>query len=274
MGVDALFVSSSGNVGIGTDSPKIRQYSVWPRREVTNDASGSVVPDDVRIYLNNPTGSSSAFASLTFGNDSAGISGAVFQNSSTNSSGYGGVNSLNVINVTSGDLALGTNNSVDMTIANGGNVTFVAGAVIGGTTYIGDTANANATLGLTINQGSAYNQIFALKSSDVAHGLTSYGGMNTETDDFFSIQKESATLGGAKLQATAEDGATSTVLNFWSAGGTADTTKSTSGLGLVNFYITEHDGSNGRANITADGNVFSVSAYVGGAFATRWILDE
>ena len=274
LGVDALFVSSSGNVGIGTDSPKIRQYSVWPRLEVTNDASGSVVPDDVRIYLNNPTGSSSAFASLTFGNDSAGISGAVFQNSSTNSSGYGGVNSLNVINVTSGDLALGTNNSVDMTIANGGNVTFVAGAVIGGTTYIGDTANANATLGLTINQGSADNQIFALKSSDVAHGLTSYGGMNTETDDFFSIQKESATLGGAKLQATAEDGATSTVLNFWSAGGTADTTKSTSGLGLVNFYITEHDGSNGRANITADGNVFSVSAYVGGAFATRWILDE
>jgi hypothetical protein len=64
-----------------------------------------------------------------------------------------------------------------------------------GTAYIGDTANANATLGLTINQGAADNEIFALKSSDVAHGMTDL----TETDTYFVVRKQSATAGCAQL---------------------------------------------------------------------------
>ena len=38
--------------------------------------------------------------------------------------------------------------------------------------FIGDTAAANVTTGITINQGAADNNIIELKSSDVAHGTT------------------------------------------------------------------------------------------------------
>ena len=143
-----------------------------------------------------------------------------------------------------------------------------------GTLFVGDTANANMTQGLTINQGAADNQILALKSSDVAHGLTSNGFTAMETDDYHVLSKVSATLGGMKLDVVAEDAALGTVLQVGVAGGTATTTKSTSGVGLEHHYIMEHNGSNARANVTADGNIFGVSAYVGGAFVTRWLLDE
>ena len=57
-------------------------------------------------------------------------------------------------------------------------------------------------------------------------------------------------------------------------GGTATTTKTTSGTGLVDYYIVEHDGSNGMQNITANGNVFSIRARVGGSTVARLIVDE
>lgn len=59
-------------------------------------------------------------------------------------------------------------------------------------TFINDTANANMTLGLTINQGANDNEILALKSSDVAHGLTGV----TETDTYGAFAKEQAPTGG------------------------------------------------------------------------------
>jgi hypothetical protein len=42
----------------------------------------------------------------------------------------------------------------------------------------------------------------------------------------------------------------------------------------VEFNVFEHNGSNGLANITANGNVFAVRAQVGGSLVTRWLLDE
>ena len=53
-----------------------------------------------------------------------------------------------------------------------------------------ETANDYSTIGVTINQGGQDNEIFALKSSDVAHGLTNY----TETDTYAAFRKHSATL--------------------------------------------------------------------------------
>src|SRR3990167_7980648 len=50
---------------------------------------------------------------------------------------------------------------------------------IDGTCYINDEANANVTLGLTINQGANDDQILALKSSDVAHGVTAIAETDT-----------------------------------------------------------------------------------------------
>ena len=141
---------------------------------------------------------------------------------------------------------------------------------VSGTAYIGDTSNANVTLGLTINQGANDNFIFDLKSSDVAHGLTSYA----ETDSYFVMLKQSATLGGVQMYALGEDAALSTVLHIQSLGGTADATKSTAGRALVEVYASEHNGASALADITADGNVFGVRARRGGADVALMLLDE
>lgn len=141
---------------------------------------------------------------------------------------------------------------------------------VAGTAYIGDTANANATLGLTINQGAADDEILALKSSDVAHGLTG----QTETDTFVLFKKMSATLGGMDMRVYAEDGALSWPIRLGAFGGTADTVKSTAGHGLIELYAYEHDGAGTVANITADGNVFAVRAFVGGSEVCRMLVDE
>jgi len=140
--------------------------------------------------------------------------------------------------------------------------------------YINDgTDNTNMTVGLTINQEANDDAILAFKSSDVAHGMTSVGGPS-ETDDYFILRKNSGGYGGIDMRAYADDAALNTVLNFQAYGGTATTTKSTAGIGLINMQAYEHDGSNGLANITADGNVFSIRARVGGSLVTRMLVDE
>ena len=63
-----------------------------------------------------------------------------------------------------------------------------------GNVYIGDTANGNMTNGLTINQGTADNQIFALKSSCTSHGMTSF----METDTYLGLKKMN-TAGGTSF---------------------------------------------------------------------------
>lgn len=151
-----------------------------------------------------------------------------------------------------------------------GTLQVTGASTLTGTAYIGDTANANVTLGLTINQGAADDDIFALKSSDIAHGRTGL----METDSFYTIAKRNATIGGVTIEVVAEDAAQNTVMHHTVSGGTADTTKSTAGRSLVEFNVEEHDGANTAANITADGNIFGVRARVGGADATRFLVDE
>lgn len=71
-----------------------------------------------------------------------------------------------------------------------------AGATrLDGTAYIGDTANANVTLGLTINQAAADDQILAVKSSDCAHGVTDLA----ETDTYGALLKAVAADGGLRI---------------------------------------------------------------------------
>ena len=153
-----------------------------------------------------------------------------------------------------------------------------------GTLFIGDTANAQMTQGLTINQGAADNEAFALKSSDVTHAFISSGYTTPETDTYFQITKQSATLGGTTIASTAEDAAMTGVLTFYSQGGTASTTHSASGVGLVDFLATEHNGAAhladpsgtaiARANITADGIVYSFRGRVDGANSSLFLIDE
>jgi len=143
-----------------------------------------------------------------------------------------------------------------------------------GMALIGDTTNANMTVGLTINQGGNDDEILDFKTSDCAsggHALVSIA----ETDTYFRMGKNSATLGGIAIRSIADDGATSITTAWESYGGTANTTKTNAGaLGLFDIYLAEHDGANAQADITADGNIFSIRARVGSAAVARLVVDE
>jgi glycerol kinase len=154
-------------------------------------------------------------------------------------------------------------------VTNAGSMT---ASFLSGIFYINDTANANMTQGITINQGANDDELLAFKSSDVAHGATHYA----DTATFGYQEKSWNAYGGLRIVGIAEDhaSATSQVLALQAIGGTAQTTKSTSGIGLIDLYVSEHDGAGASSNITADGNILSVRCRVGGATVTRWILDE
>ena len=142
--------------------------------------------------------------------------------------------------------------------------------------HIGDDANTNLTVGLTMNQGANDDYAFALKSSDIATGLVdgTITGLALETDDYYTISKRHATNGGVTTQVLALDAALATPSLDYVVGGTATAVKTTSGRALKEIVFYEHDGSNGRANITANGNIFGIRAYVGGSVITEFMVDE
>ena len=131
-----------------------------------------------------------------------------------------------------------------------------------GIVYINDTANANMTTGLTINQAGADNEIFTLKSSDVGHGVTSI----SETDSFMMIAKASATGGGVELWSIG--GSTSSLI-LKGVAVTADATRSTAGV--APFMAQGYIGSGVNAvTVGADKNI----AAFRDASTTRFILDS
>jgi len=65
--------------------------------------------------------------------------------------------------------------------------------------YINETANANLTQGLTINQAGSDVEIITLKSSDIAHSNT-----NTETDTYAAFRKSNNASGGLNISAYSE----------------------------------------------------------------------
>ena len=154
-----------------------------------------------------------------------------------------------------------------------------SGASVLQNTFIGDTANANATLGLTINQGAADDEILALKSSDVAHGMTNF----SETDTFISIRKRGATAGGVLMYALAGAGVGFNLQAFQS---TTDTLKSTAatatimlGGGLKNGTTSQSLGANANIlTIDDDGTVHFIFDADGESYenvGTAWInFDE
>lgn len=143
-----------------------------------------------------------------------------------------------------------------------------------GGTYIGDSANGNMTVGLTVNMGPHDGQIVALKETGVNTGLTSATTFNVEIDDFLTINKGHATRGGTVIQSMALDGTGNSSLQIVGFGGTANTTKTTSGAGLVSIQAYEHDGSNALADTTANGTVFSVTTRKSSAAAAVFLVDE
>lgn len=127
--------------------------------------------------------------------------------------------------------------------------------------FINDSANVWMTTGITINQGSADNTIFAFKSSDVAHGITSFA----ETDTYADFSKYAAASGGLLVY-----GFTSATVGLSLRGAvvTADTTKSTAGLAGVMIDSALKVGT-GLGNMSANSNLMCVRDRQ----TTRFILD-
>ena len=72
-----------------------------------------------------------------------------------------------------------------------------------------------------------------------------------------------------------EDNSEATVYETSVQGGQASATKSSSGRSLTEFDMSEHDGSNGAAAMTANGNVFGVRATTAaGSTRTIFIIAE
>lgn len=126
--------------------------------------------------------------------------------------------------------------------------------------------NDKMTLGLTIDQGAADDEALALKSSDVAHGITD----TAETDTYGAVAKTEATSGGLQITGLKDaDGIACLALNLRGyLGEAADTTKSTGGGGVINLTAAVKSGT-GLADVGADGNLVTIQ----NRSTTRFIFD-
>lgn len=132
--------------------------------------------------------------------------------------------------------------------------------------FINDSANAKMTKGLTINQGAADDEILALKSSDVAHGMTDV----TETDTYGNFTKSQDTSGGMTITGFKDgDGVAGHALGLnGRLGMAADTAKTTSAYGVVVITARIKSGT-GVAAVGSNGNLVTIR----NAATTRFIFD-
>lgn len=105
--------------------------------------------------------------------------------------------------------------------------------------------------GITLDQNAADGHIFTLKSSDIAHGMTSLA----ETDTYFGIKKYSATAGGVRIECYGE-AALGAVIDGRVTSGDSDT--STSSLGGVLLKNSKKDSTTVGAH-GADDNMVVVT---------------
>jgi hypothetical protein len=129
-----------------------------------------------------------------------------------------------------------------------------------GAVFVGDSSDANLTVGLVLNQAGNDDNILSLKSSDVAHGMTTA----METDTYGSVRKYEA-AGGLKIQGwhSSEVG-----LDLEGIGTTDDTGKATT----ANAYVQIRSFTKTGTTVTAPGanaNLLVVCS----AGTTRFILD-
>jgi len=130
---------------------------------------------------------------------------------------------------------------------------------------LGDTLNGSMNTGININQGAYDNEIFALKSSDVAHGTTSV----TETDTFGVFSKVAATPGGLRICGLVDTANNIAVeIRGLSTGG-VDTTKDCGSAAYISIKAGLKCGT-GFGALGANQNIFAVRNNT----TTRFIIDE
>ena len=132
-----------------------------------------------------------------------------------------------------------------------------------GNLYIGDTANADATGGVTVNTLTADDDAITLKSSDVAQ---LYVGA-AETDTHGRARKVSGAGGGLKITAFADgDAGNGDALELESFGTTAASTAATTSA-IAHIMVDAHkqDGTGGETAMAANELVFGIQCRRGGS---------
>ncbi len=138
--------------------------------------------------------------------------------------------------------------------ANGSEVMRIDSA---GQIFIGETVNADVTIGLTINQGASDDQILALKSSDVVHAMTGLA----EADTYGAFLKQAGTSGGLRIEGYKDgDGTASLALILVGfLGETADTSDTTSSNGVLVLRGEITDAGTGSQAMADAGNLLTIS---------------
>jgi hypothetical protein len=133
--------------------------------------------------------------------------------------------------------------------------------------FVGETACTDLTVGLVINQGAYDNAALVFKSSDVNQPNTD----GAEADTYGRIQKAESTAGGLLVRGLKDaDGVAGLALNLnGRLGEAADTTKSTSAVGVVVLTAQVTDGGTGIADVGSDGNLVVIRNNV----TARFIFD-
>ena len=171
--------------------------------------------------------------------------------------GQGSTNDITIKNDADADV---------LTVATGGTTAAFLGDVTlpsAGELFVGDTANGDMTTGLTINQGSADNSTIALKSSDIAHGMTD----QWETDTYGVLQKYGAAEGGIRLQGLSASGPVSNIIASFAQDGTD--TKSTSAMAGIMTHSYKKTGTT-VTQLGTDENAFCVKS----GNVTKFIVDN
>ncbi len=160
-----------------------------------------------------------------------------------------------------------TNGNIGIGTASPGAKLDINGSVItASNVFINETVNTKMGIGLTINQGALDAEILALKSSDVAHGITG----QAETDTFGLMKKAQPTSGGLKIEGLKDaDGSNALALQLIGTLGEAvQTAKTTSATGIVTIDSQIKSGT-GTAVAAANGNLVVMRNQI----TARWILD-
>jgi hypothetical protein len=136
---------------------------------------------------------------------------------------------------------------------------------------LNETTNANMTIGITINQGAADDEILCFKSSDISHGA--YGA---EADTFGFIKKQDASEGGLSIRGyrdanTSDRGGLS--LNSTVYGDVTTTQGSGGWKGSIELWALKASGA-AETNQTADGVLVCMNTYNARGWVCNWNLDD
>lgn len=136
-----------------------------------------------------------------------------------------------------------------------------------------DTANANMTIGLTINQGSNANNIIAFKSSNVAHGgLTLLEASETDTYAVFALADGN---GGLLIESIQDSTTADFALRLSGLALDADVDAvDTATRATLEFFAAQHDSAGTLADMEAGAAVFAMVARISGGSRTIFVVDE